>query len=110
MGIDFHGQNVTDAAKKAVKDAISRSCLAGLVEICNIKDLEKELIVNVTVAVSKPEEIDKQAVADCLPFGEITVYVVNGGLRTSGLYIPALGDVDDSIEVAVAALEVGISE
>lgn len=27
MGTDFHGQDVTKAAKKAVKDAVSRSCL-----------------------------------------------------------------------------------
>ena len=30
LGSDFHGQDVTKAAKKAAKDAISHSCLCGL--------------------------------------------------------------------------------
>ena len=33
MGTDFHGQDVTKAAKKAVKDAVSRSCLCGLEDV-----------------------------------------------------------------------------
>ena len=34
LGSDFHGQDVTKAAKKAAKDAISHSCLCGLEERC----------------------------------------------------------------------------
>ena len=33
MGADLHGQDVTKAGRKAVKDAISHSCLCGLQEI-----------------------------------------------------------------------------
>ena len=36
MGIDQHGQDPTNAARKAVEDAISRSCLCGLVEVARL--------------------------------------------------------------------------
>jgi uncharacterized protein (TIGR02058 family) len=39
-GADLHGEDVTKAACRAVKDAISRSCLCGLVEILAIEDLK----------------------------------------------------------------------
>lgn len=81
LGTDFHGQDVSKAAQKAVK-------------------------VNVTVAVSRPEAVDTEAVKSCLPVGEVEVHAVAGGLNFPGLYIPGFGDSDDSIEVAVAAIEV----
>ena len=39
MGTDFHGQDVSKAAAKAVKDAVSRSCLCGLSEVLRLEDL-----------------------------------------------------------------------
>ena len=39
MGADLHGQDVTKAAKKAVEDAISMSCLCGLREVLGIGNL-----------------------------------------------------------------------
>ena len=49
MGLDQHGQSPTNAARKAVKDAISRSCLTGLLEIARLEDVN-EMIVEVLVA------------------------------------------------------------
>ena len=40
MGTDFHGQDVTKAAKKAVKDAVSRSCLCGLEDVLGLTDFK----------------------------------------------------------------------
>jgi conserved hypothetical protein len=108
LGADFHGQDVNRAAEKAVADAVSRSCLCGLKEILELKDMENEVFVNVTVAVSEPEKVDAEKVKKCLPIGKKNVIAVKGGLKTSGLYYPAFGDVDDSIEVAIACIEVGI--
>lgn len=67
MGTDFHGQNVTKAAVKAVKDAISHSCLCGLSEVLALKDLDRDIKITVTVAVSRPEEVNPETVAACLP-------------------------------------------
>ena len=106
LGTDFHGQDVSMAAQKAVKDAISRSCLCGLIDVLEIRDFKRDVKVNVTVAVSRPEAVDTEAVKSCLPVGEVEVHAVAGGLNFPGLYIPGFGDSDDSIEVAVAAIEV----
>lgn len=96
------------AAEKAIKDAISKSCLCGLEEILNIRDMKNDVYANIIVAVSDPNKVDKEKVAEYLPIGKKSVKVVNGGLKTSGLYYPKFGDKDDSIEVAVACIEVGI--
>jgi len=110
MGLDMHGQDVDKAAKKAVKDAISRSCLCGLSEVLGLKNFNEEVFIKVTVAVSKPELVDKEAVAKCLPVGKATVEVLKGGLNVPGLYVPGFGDVDDSIEAAIAAVEVSVKQ
>ncbi|MDD3395333.1 MAG: Lin0512 family protein [Anaerotignum sp.] len=110
MGTDFHGQDAGKAAVKAVRDAVSRSCLCGLTEVLGLENLDKSVKIQVTVAVSRPEEVDPAEIAKCLPIGEVEVKAVKGGLQVPGLLIPRFGDKDDSIEVAIAAVEVGILE
>jgi uncharacterized protein (TIGR02058 family) len=108
VGADFHGQDVNKAAEKAVKDAISKSCLIGLNEVVNLQEdsIDENVIVNVTVAVSRPEEIDEQRIKECLPVGQKSIKAVDGGLKVPGLYFPRFGDKDNSIEIAVACIEV----
>ena len=110
MGTDFHGQNVGKAAAKAVRDAVSRSCLCGLSEVLHLDDLEGAVKIKVTVAVPRPEEVEPEAIRACLPIGTVEVHAVCGGLHMPGLYLPQFGDQDDSIEVAVAAVEVEVPE
>lgn len=109
MGMDFHGQDVNRAAQKAVKDAVAKSCLCGLSEVLEIENLDDEVTVKVTVAVTRPEEVIPESIAECLPVGKVVVNAVVGGLRVPGLFLPRFGDKDDSIEVAVAALEVCVN-
>ena len=54
-GIDLHGENATKAACRAVRDAVSRSCLCGIVEVLGIQDLNA-LDVEIVVAVPRPGE------------------------------------------------------
>lgn len=108
IGVDFHGQDVNKAAQKAVKDAVSKSCLCGLSEVLDLDDLDKGVHIHATVAVTRPEEINPADIAACLPIGKVTVNAIGGGLRVPGLYLARFGDSDDSIEVAIAALEVGV--
>ena len=108
MGADLHGQDVTKAAKKAVEDAISMSCLCGLREVLGIGNLNDGVYVHVTVAVSRPDEVDCDAVRRLLPVGTVDVEAVQGGLRVPGLYVSRFKDADNSIEVAVAAVEVEV--
>lgn len=109
MGADFHGQDVTNAAKKAVKDAVSRSCLCGLMEVLEL-NLSQDVEVRATVAVSRPEEVDREAIADCFPVGRVKVRAVLGGLQVPGLFLKQFGDKDDSIEAALAAVEVFVEK
>ena len=44
-----------------------------------ISDFNKDVKVNVTVAVSKPEGVDLDAVKACLPIGEAEVGALRAG-------------------------------
>ena len=106
MGTDLHGRDVTKAAAKAVKDAVSRSCLCGLMEIVSLKD-PAHMHVAIKVGCPYPEAIREQEVLAALPLGSATLEVVPGCLSVRGLSIPELGE-GDTIVVAVAALTVFI--
>ena len=43
MGTVLHGQNVTKAACKAVRNAISNCCLCGITDCLGIKDLDNHI-------------------------------------------------------------------
>jgi len=103
-GADLHGANATTAAKRAVKDAISRSCLCGLFDIVGIED-PNAMHVKVKIGCPRPEEVNGKEVLEVLPFGSSELEVVEGGLLTQGLEVPALGS-GDNILVAVASLTV----
>lgn len=107
MGTDLHGQDVTRAAQKAVKDAISRSCLCGLTEILNLQDLNV-MQVSVTVAAPYPERVDTQRVLGEIPFGQKNITVMKGGMEVAGMFAPQLGDSQDSIVVVNVAVVVSV--
>lgn len=105
-GADLHGGDVTKAAQKAIKDAVSHSCLAGLFDIVGIRD-PNEMHVHVKIACPYPENLNREAVLNSVPFGSTQLETVQGGLSVQGLSLPALGQ-GDTIVVAVAALTVFI--
>jgi len=106
-GIDMHGGNVTKAAQKAIKDAVSHSCLCGLFDIVGIKD-PNEMHIHVKIACPYPEQLDQDEVLKSVPFGSTQLEAVPGGLSVRGLDLPALGQ-GDTIVVAVAALTVFVN-
>ncbi len=109
-GIDQHGQNPTDAAVRAIKDAISWNYLVGLREVLQLTDLEK-MVVRVTIATPYPERVDREALAKALPHGQKQIEVVAGGLLFhSGHANPNMGDKNDEVIVANAAIEVGAED
>lgn len=77
MGVDVHGGNYTKAAKRAVSDAIRHSSINFFPHIEYSRD-DMQLIVK--VGAQKPEQIDKQAVADEFPYGTVSVETELGGL------------------------------
>jgi uncharacterized protein (TIGR02058 family) len=107
-GTDLHGEDVTKAACRAVKDAISRSCLCGLVEIVGMNDL-KAVQVDIIVASPRPDEVDLEQVKAVAPIGQKTARSVAGGLVVEGLCVPDFAPNCDQIVVANAAVTVSIS-
>ena len=107
MGLDQHGQNPTRAACKAVKDAVARSCLAGLLEIVRLRDVN-DMLVAIQVACPHPEQVDRQAVLDALPFGKKELTLCEGGMVAHGLFQPELGDQTDEAYIANAAITVWV--
>ena len=106
-GADLHGEDVTKAACRAVKDAISRSCLCGLVEILGIEDLQA-IQVDILVACPKPDEVDLEQVKATVPIGQKTARAVEGGMNVRGLCVPNFAKDCDQIVVANASVTVFI--
>ncbi len=106
-GADLHGADMTKAAVRAVRDAMSRVCLAGLVEILELTDFQG-VHVHVEVAVPCPEAVDMTALAALVPIGTVGVNVVRGGLRAPGLRVERFGPDQSDIVAACAALTVSV--
>ena len=104
-GIDIHGENVTKAACRAVKDAVSRSCLCGLLEILEINNLE-DVVVEIQVAAPNPEQVDLEKVIAEVPIGRKSAVAVQGGMTARGLCVPQFAPACDQIVVANAAITV----
>jgi uncharacterized protein (TIGR02058 family) len=108
-GVDLHGENVTKAACRAVSDAVSRSCLCGLVEILDLKDLGG-VSVDILIASPRPHEVDLEQVKDAVPIGERTARAVEGGMTAQGLCVARFAPECDQIVVVNAAITVFIGE
>ncbi len=76
-GASLHGGDYTKAALRAVDDAIHHSSLSF---VRNLGLDAKKMEVTVTIGVQKPELVDTGKVKAKLPYGQITVNVVKGGL------------------------------
>jgi len=112
LGIDQHGHNndCTNAAIKAVKNAISNNCLSGLSEICGLTELNDllRMKVNVKIGAPYPENINANKILKAIPFGEKSIKIVKGGLIAKGIMIKELGDTSDKILVCNAAVTVSV--
>ena len=106
-GIDIHGENMTKAACRAVEDAVSRSCLCGLVEVLAVRDMN-QIEVEIQVAAPAPEKVDLEAVMKAVPIGRKTAQAVNGGMTVKGLCVPEFGPDCDQIVVVNAGLTVWV--
>jgi uncharacterized protein (TIGR02058 family) len=108
MGIDVHGQNITKAAIRAVKNAIHYNSMPGIRSVLPEKNID-HMKINVKLALPcDKEKLNIEAVKEVLPFGEITVEVMDGGMMTtSGVVLEEKGDRNDMMYIVVASVEVG---
>jgi uncharacterized protein (TIGR02058 family) len=105
MGIDQHGQEPTIAAARAVRNAIANNALLGIWEVAGLSHPD-EMIIEVQVAVPYPEQVRSEEVLAVLPFGRKTLKLESGGMVVPGRAIPELGDKNDDMLMAVAAVTV----
>jgi uncharacterized protein (TIGR02058 family) len=108
MGIDVHGQNVTKAAVRAVQNAIHFNSMPGIKELLPNQDLHN-MHVNVKLAIPKDKDkLDEETVKKEIPFGKVTIEVMNGGMATtSGIVIEEKEDKNDLMYIVIASVEVG---
>ncbi len=81
-GIDLHGKDYTEAARRATWNAVHQSSLMFLGLLG--ENASKEMIVEVTVAIPKPNEVRHEEVLSMLPHGKGVLNVVQGGLEIEG--------------------------
>jgi len=79
MGTDIQGGDYTKAAVRALQNALRQNALV----VADAFDLPRSAMqVTIIIGVQKPDLVDKQAVADVLPYGSATVNVEEGGMDT----------------------------
>src|SRR5437764_1075376 len=91
MGTSIRSRDYTEAAVRAVQDAIHHSSLS-LIRSLGIDS--RTMQVEVTIGVQRPDAVKAEAVQAALPHGQVTVRVVKGGLDVPD---------DTSADVAVIA-------
>eukprot|EP01018_Ginkgo_biloba_P000870 Gb_08784 [translate_table: standard] len=111
VGYDQHGQDITVAAMRACRDAISSNSIpafrTGAVPGVNFDQMK--LKIKLGVPHSTQGSLDIQRVKSVFPYGNIIdVEVVDGGLVcSSGVCLESLGDKNDDCYIVNAAVYVG---
>lgn len=108
MGVDLHGQDITTAAVRAIRDAIHMNSMPGIRTVLPGNSLEN-MKVNVKLAIPcDQEKLDHDKVKAVLPYGEVTVEIHQGGFTTSsGIILEDKGDRNDLMYMVIAVVEVG---
>ena len=77
MGSSLRKEDYTRAACRALEDALWHNS----VSIADAFGLDRSaMIIEVDVAVQRPEQVDTEKVAAILPYGQSSVRAVHGGL------------------------------
>ena len=77
MGTSLRRQDYTQAAVRALKDALWHNSI-------NIAELfgkdKAQMIIDVKIAVMRPDQVDVAMLEKVFPYGQISIEVVRGGL------------------------------
>lgn len=77
-GNDLYGEDYTKAGIRAVQDALHHSSLI----VFRSLGIDRESMqVEVTVGVQQPDKVEPSEIAAQIPYGEVIVNVVEGGLN-----------------------------
>lgn len=107
-GVDMHGGDVTKAAQKAVKDAMSHCCMAGLQEIHGAGP--QRVALRVQLSCPRPEELELDRVREPVSFyDDVELVPVSGGAAERGLHVAEMGQ-GDTLVVAIAIITVYLKD
>ena len=77
QGTDLRGEDDTKAAIRAVRDALWRNSLTIAPALGLSGD---DMKIDVHIGCGRPENLDRAAVAEVFPYGEVTVHACHGGM------------------------------
>lgn len=77
MGTSLRRQDYTEAAVRAVKDALWHNSIS-LAELFG-RD-KAEMLIDLEIGVQQPGRVDASALSAVFPYGQVTTSVVKGGL------------------------------
>lgn len=107
-GVDMHGGDMTNAARKAVKDALSHCCMAGIPEILGAGP--ERIALRVQISCPRPEELDLDRVREPVAFYEdVELVPVQGGAAEKGLHVASMG-AGDTLVAAIAIITVYLKD
>lgn len=77
MGTSIRSRNYTEAAARAIRDAIWHNSL-------NVADAfgfpREAMLIDVEIGVQQPDAVDREALLKVFPYGQPSIRVVKGGL------------------------------
>ena len=77
-GNDLYGEDYTKASIRAVQDALHHS---SLILFRSLEIDPNSMQVEVTIGVQQPDKVQKQQIVEQIPYGEVLVNVVEGGMN-----------------------------
>ncbi|KAG6482701.1 uncharacterized protein LOC122015883 [Zingiber officinale] len=111
VGYDQHGQDITAAAMRACRDAISSNSIPAFRRgsIPGVNSDQMKLVIRLGVPRSTQNSLDIERIKSIFPYGEIIkVEVVDGGMIcSSGVCLEAMGDKNEDCYIVNAAVYVG---
>lgn len=108
FGVDVHGQNITKAAERAVRNAIFTNSMPGIQRLLPDGDLQN-MVVNIKLALPCDEEkLDEDTIRAIIPYGTVTIEKMAGGMMTtSGIFLEDKEDKNDLMYIVNASVETG---
>ncbi|NAW35809.1 Lin0512 family protein [Halomonas alimentaria] len=77
MGTSIRSRNYTEAAARAIRDALWHNSL----NLADAFDFPREaMLIDVEIGVQRPEAVDRDALLGVFPYGQPSITVVKGGL------------------------------
>lgn len=77
MGTSLRREDYTEAATRAIKDALWHNS----VNMAELFDFPKDaMIIDAQVGVTRPEQVDVEALKEIFPYGKPSITVTQGGL------------------------------